>query len=83
MQIFLNLPRPFDEHQRQHSAPMENDKGHDGQDFTQGWNRKNAQTNGRYPLYSFDISRPRGNRPNFFRLKPVTSERPHLWPFIY
>jgi hypothetical protein len=40
MQIFLNLLRPFDEHQRQHVITMENDNGHDGQDFTQGWNLK-------------------------------------------
>lgn len=29
MQIFLNLLRPFDEHQRQHVITMENDNGHD------------------------------------------------------
>ncbi|MDM7064270.1 hypothetical protein, partial [Enterobacter hormaechei] len=75
MQIFLNLLRPFDEHQRQHVITMENDNGHDGQDFTQGWNLKNVQTNSCYPLYSFDISRPRGNRHNFFRLIPIASER--------
>lgn len=74
MQIFLNLLRPFDEHQRQHVITMENDNGHDGQDFTQGWNLKNVQTNSCYPLYSFDISRPRGNRLNFFRLIPIASE---------
>lgn len=83
MQIFLNLLRPFDEHQRQHVITMENDNGHDGQDFTQGWNLKNVQTNSCYPLYSFDISRPRGNRLNFFRLIPIASERPRLRPFIY
>ena len=68
MQIFLNLLHPFDEHQRQHVITMENDNGHDGQDFTQGWNLKNVQTNSCYPLYSFDIREGANKRGNSSRL---------------